>query len=44
MLATTSWGAPTMMRFALAEFRATGGAAETLHSVAKLLGRVAPEA
>ena len=43
-LATTSWGAPTVMRFALAEFRSSGGAAETLHSAAKLLGRVAPEA
>lgn len=43
-IATTSWGAPTVMRFALAEFRSSGGAAETLHSVTKLLGRVAPEA
>lgn len=43
-VATTSWGAPTVMRFAFAEFRSSGGAAETLHSAAKLLGRVAPEA
>jgi len=43
-LATTPWGAPTVMRFALAEFRSSGGVAETLHSAARLLGRVAPEA
>lgn len=43
-VATSSRGADTVMRYALAEFRASGGAAETLDAIARVLVRFAPEA
>jgi flavin-dependent dehydrogenase len=41
---TSGWGAETVVRYALAEFRASGGAAEAIDAIANVLVRFAPEA